>query len=215
MKRHGFTLIELLVVLAIVGLLAALLFPTFLKAQTRARLTMCASNLHQIALALKMYENDWDTKPPLYPLRGSVETLQSVWTATLPYTKAPQIFHCPEEWGGATKILGYSYNLIGIYRLGDRFAKPRVSEAGSVVAYCTEHTKHTATLYEADSRGVFIGNYLVSREDGSAQTIAGTKIERWTLRDGYWRIRPPGSGRAGDFLALRFPDEPWPPTFEK
>ncbi len=43
--RQGFTLIELLVVITILGILAALLFPVFLKARERGRMTTCASNL--------------------------------------------------------------------------------------------------------------------------------------------------------------------------
>jgi len=35
--KKGFTLIELLVVITIIGLLAALLFPVFVKARERAR----------------------------------------------------------------------------------------------------------------------------------------------------------------------------------
>jgi len=68
----GFTLIELLVVLAIIALLAAVLFPVFAKAREKARQTSCASNLKQLGLAWLMYAQDYDeqTCPSYNALRG-------------------------------------------------------------------------------------------------------------------------------------------------
>ena len=57
-RRSAFTLVELLVVLAIIGILAALLFPAFKHAQENAHQTNCASNLHQISLAVQQYYQD-------------------------------------------------------------------------------------------------------------------------------------------------------------
>ena len=63
-SRSGFTLIELLVVLGIVSLLAALLFPVFVQARAKARQSVCASNLHQIGLAVSLYSQDNDDLLP-------------------------------------------------------------------------------------------------------------------------------------------------------
>jgi prepilin-type N-terminal cleavage/methylation domain-containing protein len=59
-KRTAFTLIELLVVIAIIAILAAILFPVFAQAREAARKASCQSNLKQIALALGMYQQDYD-----------------------------------------------------------------------------------------------------------------------------------------------------------
>jgi prepilin-type N-terminal cleavage/methylation domain-containing protein/prepilin-type processing-associated H-X9-DG protein len=57
---YGFTLIELLVVVAIIAILAAILFPVFSQAREKARQSMCQSNLKQIGLAFAQYEQDYD-----------------------------------------------------------------------------------------------------------------------------------------------------------
>ncbi|HEX8551417.1 MAG TPA: prepilin-type N-terminal cleavage/methylation domain-containing protein [Abditibacteriaceae bacterium] len=54
----GFTLIEILIVVAIIAILAALLFPAFKSARERSNQTSCASNLQQIGLAVQLYRND-------------------------------------------------------------------------------------------------------------------------------------------------------------
>jgi prepilin-type N-terminal cleavage/methylation domain-containing protein len=56
--RHAFTLVELLIVLAIIGLLAAILFPAFKRAQEGGYQAACASNLKQIYQAVQLYRQD-------------------------------------------------------------------------------------------------------------------------------------------------------------
>lgn len=61
MRRiSGFTLIELLVVVAIIALLAAILFPTLNRARENARATRCQANLRQLGQAFMMYATDYD-----------------------------------------------------------------------------------------------------------------------------------------------------------
>ncbi len=69
-SRAGFTLIEILVVLAIIGILAAILFPVFGRAREAAKRTSCASNLKQLGVAFQLYTKDYNDR---YPFPGNFQ----------------------------------------------------------------------------------------------------------------------------------------------
>ena len=47
-KRTGFTLVEIMIVVAIIGLLAAIAIPNFVKARATSQANACINNLRQI-----------------------------------------------------------------------------------------------------------------------------------------------------------------------
>jgi general secretion pathway protein G len=63
-SSHGFTLIELLVVVAIIAILAAILFPVFVTARLYSKSAGCLSNLRQLASAIHIYQEQWDDQFP-------------------------------------------------------------------------------------------------------------------------------------------------------
>ena len=68
MKRakQGFTLVEIMIVVAIIGMLAAIAIPSFMKARTQSQQNACINNLRQIEAgkeqwALEFKKNQGDT----------------------------------------------------------------------------------------------------------------------------------------------------------
>lgn len=57
-KQSGFTMVELLTVIAIIAILAAIIFPIMSAAKASARKTQCISNMEQIFQALQLFKAD-------------------------------------------------------------------------------------------------------------------------------------------------------------
>jgi type IV pilus assembly protein PilA len=66
----GFTLIELMIVVAIIGLLAALAIPNFVKFQAKARQTEAKSSLKAVFTAQKAYYGDKQTYYDVFSVIG-------------------------------------------------------------------------------------------------------------------------------------------------
>jgi prepilin-type N-terminal cleavage/methylation domain-containing protein/prepilin-type processing-associated H-X9-DG protein len=90
--RPGFTLVELLVVIAVMVILAGILFPVLQQARQAARRANCLSNLHQLGIAHRMYVQDFDDTLP-YWYTGSLPHVV-LWPAMLqPYYRSAGILH--------------------------------------------------------------------------------------------------------------------------
>jgi prepilin-type processing-associated H-X9-DG protein/prepilin-type N-terminal cleavage/methylation domain-containing protein len=114
MKRSsGFTLIELLGGVAIMGVLAALLFPAFARARSQARRASCQSNLKQIGVAHRLYLDDWDGQLPTVEKEvGSTRSTRRSWARLImPYLKTEKVFVCPANVDGVFSY-GYNYFLV-------------------------------------------------------------------------------------------------------
>jgi len=104
--RAGFTLVELLVVIAVIAILAAILYPVFAIAREKARQTGCTSNLHQIGTGVQMYLQDYDGTYPYnaYPQSqpDPITTLDRTpyYMKLFPYVKNYQLFVCPSRGNG-------------------------------------------------------------------------------------------------------------------
>ena len=54
-NKSGFTLVEIMIVVAIIGLLAAIAIPNFVRARTTAQMNACINNLRQIDGAIQQW----------------------------------------------------------------------------------------------------------------------------------------------------------------
>ncbi|HEV2394360.1 MAG TPA: prepilin-type N-terminal cleavage/methylation domain-containing protein [Verrucomicrobiae bacterium] len=54
-RKGGFTLVEIMIVVAIIGLLATIAIPNFVKARSTAQMNACISNLRQIDGAVQTW----------------------------------------------------------------------------------------------------------------------------------------------------------------
>ncbi len=92
-RRRGFTLVELLVTLALMCILAAMLYGFGSASHQRTQKQLCADNLQKIFLAVQIYANDF--KGAL-PQNTNAVTSEEVLDELVPkYTADTTIFICP------------------------------------------------------------------------------------------------------------------------
>ncbi len=93
--RQGFTLIELLTVIAIIAVLAAILFPVAGTVREQARSSACLSNLHQLYVSANVYKEDEGGYPPA--LLGYAEM-------DVPCAAVGSTIRAPYQPGGAPPV---------------------------------------------------------------------------------------------------------------
>ena len=102
MKRQSYTLVELLTVLAIIMILAGLVYPAISSSRTSARATACLSNQKQVVTAINMAMNANNSRfysPAYIGADNGADDSTVRWTARMKHRKyLPEydVMRCPE-----------------------------------------------------------------------------------------------------------------------
>jgi len=98
-KKGGFTLVEIMIVVAIIGLLAAIAIPNFVRARTTAQENACINNLRILDAAKEQWALETNQIATATPVAGNLDAYVKGGTASV---------MCPSS---ATRTFAASYTI--------------------------------------------------------------------------------------------------------
>ncbi|MCE5315697.1 MAG: DUF1559 domain-containing protein [Armatimonadota bacterium] len=182
---RGFSLIELLTVIAIIAILAGLIFPVMAVVKERARQNNCMSNLHQIATGVQMFKTDNRKYPaalvgvvdkngvPTDVVADMVdmESAKSDEYLFSEYVPSVKAFHCP------------SSNIVDTTTatgLAQVYVKPYETGSGADTIYVYSYDSYELYMYNGQPERHYYTDWA---DDPSVNTNGGA-VSRLPVFDG-------------------------------
>lgn len=104
-NSRGFTLVEIMIVVAIIGILAVIAVPNFVRVRQRARTNACVANLRQVHSAAVLYSLDEGSAP------GDVATLEGPYLQSEPTCPIDGAsYTITADAGGVVSVTCTNYN---------------------------------------------------------------------------------------------------------
>lgn len=171
LRTPGFTLIELLIVIAIIAIIASILFPVFARVRENARRASCNSNEKQQALGLMQYAQDYDERLPCVGATSTMKTTgNALWASLIqPYVKSVQIFRCPNAPRTTYNINNVEYSTYCLPGT-DRPTNPRFTILNVEGLHLSEVQQPARTFMILES---WQTNYFTNGEANSVCQLSG------------------------------------------
>ncbi len=190
---RAFTLIELLVILAIVTVIAGMLFPVFATARSMAKKSVCLSHFQQAGHALFMYQADYDDYfVPVNHQPGQTPNSRTdrTWVQLLlPYIASFKIFECPGDTSVRPRPEAtFDQDLIP----GDLYSQYYTASMHSNLGY---NFQYLAPIYM--SNGTWVAQPKSENELAEPATMLLFLDSVWEVKDGIpsgggnWLVSPP------------------------
>ncbi len=200
-SRVGLTLMEVASVLAIIAVVAAIIFPMFQKVK-EGRHTSCASNLKQLGLALTQYMQDADGSFP-----AGVNRAGNGWAGEIyPFVKSVGVYQCPDD-ASEGKFISYAEN--------QNLVKRSLNDLGNPVATVQLYEFSTLNCDPATAETVSTTGRSAPQDSKRHDQPHFPYALNFLAVDGHVKYLTPGqvSGGAGAVRAKALPQGSYVETF--